>query len=54
MVTWNSGKHEVPIFEMTDVKQKGLDLTILEEQAARNWCLAVCVDLPLFLERVSL
>lgn len=45
MVTWNSGKHKVPVFEITEVKLKGLD--ILKKQAAQREWFAVCVGLPL-------
>lgn len=37
---WNSGKHKVPVLEITEVKLNGLDLDILEGQAAQR-CLCL-------------
>lgn len=54
MVTWKSGKHEVPAFEITEVKLKGLGPNILKEWAAQSEWLGFCMDLPLSLELVSL
>lgn len=40
LCTWNSGKHKVPVLEITEVKLNGLDLDILEGQAAQR-CLCL-------------